>query len=88
MSRRLDLYAAGLSLLYPGLGQLSQNRRRLGWVHVAWATGAVVLLFLAPILRLPQVFVLVELALVTLWSVVDAALRSPTGVEPSPLRSS
>ncbi|MGH7718117.1 MAG: hypothetical protein ACREON_04645 [Gemmatimonadaceae bacterium] len=69
------LAVAALSLLLPGWGQFEQGRPRLGWMQMLWALGASLALFAAPAWDLPRLVPGLELAGVTLWSVLDALLR-------------
>jgi hypothetical protein len=63
-----------LSLLIPGFGQLAQERNAIGLFQLAWAAVAGVSLFAAESVGIPRPLAVIELALVTGWSVVDAVL--------------
>jgi len=74
---RENLNAAALSLLLPGWGQFEQGRPRLAWMQMLWALGASLVLFAAPAWDVPRLVPGLELAAVTLWSVVDALAWRP-----------
>jgi len=69
---RSNLNDALLSLVLPGWGQFEQRRHRLAVLQMTWAVLAVLALVLAPALGWPRVLGLLDLVLVTAWSVADA----------------
>jgi hypothetical protein len=77
MMRRIssdNISAALLSLLFPGFGQLAQERNGLGFLQLAWASAAGAAWFLAVPLEFPRALAAVELLIVGSWSVLDALL--------------
>jgi len=71
---RDNLNAALLCLLFPGWGQFEQGRFRIARVQAAWAILALLALAFAPVLPWPRMLPLVDFALVSGWSVLDALL--------------
>lgn len=70
--RTLDLSNGLLSLFFPGLGQVAQGRRDLGYVHCAWGVAGVVAMCAAPAFGYSRALPAMELFALTAWSVVDA----------------
>lgn len=78
MTRTTDRNAALLSLLWPGLGQFFQRRILAGALFATWTLASAIATFTAPTTEARR-FMLAEMAVVALWAIGDAYLRSGNG---------